>query len=217
MNFQDLRNVPRFKNQTVMAIKAPPEAKLHVPHPSDGLKIYMSSETGEIEVFLCPEEESLSGGGVESASDLELSPIKTRIMLSEANTTTTSEHDNGQDDELKRIIESSLSAAAAAALVPSASAADGGSSSSNNLISSLVNGGVNLGQTAVEDHNSGGNGVSDHVVTAPAAASDLFSAADASSLVVEGIPLDPPLEDDYVLSLDDHEGLDDLFLNIMSN
>ncbi len=74
---QDLRNVPRFKNQTVMAIKAPPEAKLHVPHPSDGLKIYMSSETGEIEVFLCPEEETRSGG--ESAeSDLELSPIKTR-------------------------------------------------------------------------------------------------------------------------------------------
>jgi hypothetical protein len=33
-----------------MAIKAPPEAKLHVPHPSDGLQIYMSSENGEIEV-----------------------------------------------------------------------------------------------------------------------------------------------------------------------
>ena len=47
---QDLRNIPRFRSQTVMAIKAPPEAKLHVPHPSDGLQIYMSSENGEIEV-----------------------------------------------------------------------------------------------------------------------------------------------------------------------
>ena len=52
--------MPRFKNQTIIAIKAPPEAKLHVPHPSDGLQIYMSSETGEIEVFLCPEEETRS-------------------------------------------------------------------------------------------------------------------------------------------------------------
>eukprot|EP00088_Acartia_fossae_P037251 TRINITY_DN3841_c0_g1_i1.p1 TRINITY_DN3841_c0_g1~~TRINITY_DN3841_c0_g1_i1.p1 ORF type:complete len:593 (-),score=166.58 TRINITY_DN3841_c0_g1_i1:516-2294(-) len=212
VSYQDLRNVPRFKNQTVMAIKAPPEAKLHVPHPSDGLKIYMSSETGEIEVFLCPEEESLSGGGGggESASDLELSPIKTRIMLSEANTT--SEHDNGQDDELKRIIESSLSAAAAAAaLPPSAAGAGVNSSNNNNIISSLVNSGVNLGTTAAVDHNNGG--VSAHVVTAPAAASDLFSAADASNLVVEGIPLDPPLEDDYVLSLDDHELLKRLLKN----
>jgi hypothetical protein len=50
MSLQDLRNIPRFKSQTVMAIKAPPEAKLHVPHPSEGLQIHMSSENGEIEV-----------------------------------------------------------------------------------------------------------------------------------------------------------------------
>ena len=29
-----------FKNQTVMAIKAPPEAKLQVPHPSEVTKHY---------------------------------------------------------------------------------------------------------------------------------------------------------------------------------
>lgn len=32
---QDLRSVGRFSNQEVLAIKAPPEAKLHVPPPSD--------------------------------------------------------------------------------------------------------------------------------------------------------------------------------------
>lgn len=53
-----------------MAIKAPPEAKLHVPHPSDGLQIYMSSESGEIEVFLCPEEETNPESGADSESDL---------------------------------------------------------------------------------------------------------------------------------------------------
>ena len=35
VTYQDLRSVPRFKNQTVMAINAPPEAKLQVPHPSE--------------------------------------------------------------------------------------------------------------------------------------------------------------------------------------
>jgi len=101
VSYQDLRNITRFKSQTVMAIKAPPDAKLHVPHPSDGLQIYMSSETGEIEVFLCPEEEALGHASApDSESDLELSPIKTRVMLSEA----TSE----ADDDLKKMIESSL-------------------------------------------------------------------------------------------------------------
>ena len=63
-----------------MAIKAPPEAKLHVPHPSDGLQIYMTSEAGEIEVFLCPEEEPANGGATsavhgESESDLVRSEL----------------------------------------------------------------------------------------------------------------------------------------------
>jgi hypothetical protein len=103
VSYQDLRSIPRFKSQTVMAIKAPPEAKLHVPHPSDGLQIYMSSESGEIEVFLCPEEDTNPQSGGESESDLELSPIKTKIMLSEA----TSEPE--PEDDLTKIIVSSLS------------------------------------------------------------------------------------------------------------
>ena len=35
VTYQDLRSIDRFINQTVMAIKAPPEAKLHVPHPEE--------------------------------------------------------------------------------------------------------------------------------------------------------------------------------------
>ena len=46
-----------------MAIKAPPEAKLQVPHPSEGMQIYMQSDRGEIEVFLCPDEENLGAVG----------------------------------------------------------------------------------------------------------------------------------------------------------
>ena len=35
VTYQDLRSIRRFAKQTVMAIKAPPEAKLQVPHPSE--------------------------------------------------------------------------------------------------------------------------------------------------------------------------------------
>ena len=35
VTYQDLRSIHKFANQTVMAIKAPPEAKLQVPHPSE--------------------------------------------------------------------------------------------------------------------------------------------------------------------------------------
>ena len=34
ITYQDLRGIPEYKHQTIMAIKAPPEAKLQVPHPS---------------------------------------------------------------------------------------------------------------------------------------------------------------------------------------
>ena len=127
-----------------------------------------------------------------------------RIMLSEA--TTTSENDP-QDEELKRIIESSLSAAAAA--VPG------------------VEGMVHLGGGSAVGGNNSHLHHSDQSAAAPAAAGDLFSCrgpvvdgfADASTVgALEAIPLDPPLGDDYVLNLGDHEGLDDLFLHdIMGN
>jgi len=164
VSYQDLRNIPRFKSQTVMAIKAPPEAKLHVPHPSDGLQIFMSSEAGEIEVFLCPEEEVLGGpavSGIDSESDLELSPIKTRIMLSEA----TSE----ADDDIKKMIESSL------------------------------------GQVLADNDSL-------------QQTDDLFQNGQGFSSMGEAVTLEPPIsEDDYVLSLADEEGLDDLFLDQLAS
>ncbi|KAK6644852.1 hypothetical protein RUM43_001125 [Polyplax serrata] len=55
VTYEDLRNIPSYKNQTVMVIKAPPEAKLRVPDPSKALQMYMKSENSEIEVFICPD------------------------------------------------------------------------------------------------------------------------------------------------------------------
>ncbi|XP_019874463.2 transcription factor E2F5-like [Aethina tumida] len=58
VTYQDLRSINRFRQKTVMAIKAPPNAQLLVPRGLDEdskYRIQMKSMEGEIEVFLCPE------------------------------------------------------------------------------------------------------------------------------------------------------------------
>ncbi|XP_051167966.1 transcription factor E2F3-like [Leptopilina boulardi] len=61
VTYHDLRSVSAYKDQAIMAVKAPPEATLHVPKPIPNygppkLQIHMRSTQGEIEVFLCPDE-----------------------------------------------------------------------------------------------------------------------------------------------------------------
>lgn len=61
VTYHDLRSVSAYKDQAIMAVKAPPEATLHVPQPVNNfgppkLQIHMRSTQGEIEVFLCPDE-----------------------------------------------------------------------------------------------------------------------------------------------------------------
>lgn len=57
ITYQDLRSIAKYKNKTVMAIKAPPNAKISVPEvvDNDCYQILMTSDNGEIEVFLCPD------------------------------------------------------------------------------------------------------------------------------------------------------------------
>lgn len=53
---QDLKNVDIFKDQTVIIIKAPPEAKLVLPDAKVPRDIHLKAEKGgEIDVFLCPD------------------------------------------------------------------------------------------------------------------------------------------------------------------
>lgn len=84
VTYRDIRSVKEFSDQTVIAIKAPSETKLEVPdprevcHPPNGissgslslfspqsLQIWLKSERGEIEVYLCPEDD----GSVANSSD----------------------------------------------------------------------------------------------------------------------------------------------------
>ncbi|KAM8998712.1 transcription factor E2F2 [Ara ararauna] len=57
VTYQDLRAISSFQEQTVIAVKAPPEAQLEVPGFSeDNFQLHLKSTTSPIEVYLCPEE-----------------------------------------------------------------------------------------------------------------------------------------------------------------
>ncbi|XP_045155104.1 transcription factor E2F2 [Echinops telfairi] len=57
VTYQDLRAVGNFKEQTVIAVKAPPQTRLEVPDKNEeNLQLYLKSTQGPIEVYLCPEE-----------------------------------------------------------------------------------------------------------------------------------------------------------------
>ncbi|XP_075629935.1 transcription factor E2F2 [Balearica regulorum gibbericeps] len=57
VTYQDFRAISSFQEQTVIAVKAPPETQLEVPDFSeDNLQLHLKSTDGPIEVYLCPEE-----------------------------------------------------------------------------------------------------------------------------------------------------------------
>lgn len=60
---QDLNSIDMFKEQIIVVIKAPPEAKLVLPDPHQPREIFLKSEKGEIDVFLCPESSETSPNG----------------------------------------------------------------------------------------------------------------------------------------------------------
>ena len=52
ISYQDIRSVLHFRDQRILAIKAPAEAQLYVPDSSEGNMMHMKSEQGEIGVHL---------------------------------------------------------------------------------------------------------------------------------------------------------------------
>ncbi|XP_066917575.1 transcription factor E2F2-like isoform X2 [Clytia hemisphaerica] len=55
VTYQDIRGVQDFNDKTVIAIKAPPETKLEVPDPAESIQIWLKSNNGPIDVYLCPD------------------------------------------------------------------------------------------------------------------------------------------------------------------
>ncbi|KAM5321871.1 transcription factor E2F2 [Glossophaga mutica] len=79
VTYQDIRAIGAFKEQTVIAVKAPPQTRLEVPDKSEeNLQIYLKSTQGPIEVYLCPEEmqepDSPAKEPIPSTSTLSASP-----------------------------------------------------------------------------------------------------------------------------------------------
>ncbi|NXQ20207.1 E2F2 factor, partial [Peucedramus taeniatus] len=56
VTYQDLRAISSFQEQTVIAVKVPPETQLEVPFSQENFQLYLKSTNGPIEVYLCPEE-----------------------------------------------------------------------------------------------------------------------------------------------------------------
>ncbi|KAH9495478.1 Transcription factor e2f2 [Bulinus truncatus] len=56
VTYQDIRSLGSLREQTVIAIKAPPETRLEVPDPENNIQIWLKSTRGAIDVFLCPDD-----------------------------------------------------------------------------------------------------------------------------------------------------------------
>ena len=68
VTYHDIRGIDAYNDQTVVAIKAPPETRLEVPDPSQEIQIWLKSTQGPIEVFLCPEDSV--GSSIDSQSSV---------------------------------------------------------------------------------------------------------------------------------------------------
>ncbi|XP_052863364.1 uncharacterized protein LOC128270002 [Anopheles cruzii] len=69
---QDLNSIEMFCEQTIVVIKAPPEAKLVLPDVQTPREIFLKSEKGEIDVFYCPKDTT---GSIDSPALLVGDPL----------------------------------------------------------------------------------------------------------------------------------------------
>ncbi|GAB0098491.1 hypothetical protein DMENIID0001_142320 [Sergentomyia squamirostris] len=72
---QDLASIDMFKDQSVIVIKGPQDAKLVIPE-NGGLEIMLKSDKGEIDVFLCPDASSTDNSSQYSTTEQLLKDIK---------------------------------------------------------------------------------------------------------------------------------------------
>lgn len=85
VRYEDLRKVPGFEGNTVIAVKAPKNACLEVPNPVETNKLQMMirSQFGEqVEVFICPDETKQKTEIWESAetADEPISALESRAI-----------------------------------------------------------------------------------------------------------------------------------------
>jgi len=193
LSYMDLRSVPNFRNQTILAIKAPSEFQLQVPDPSEGIRIHMKSEQDEIEVYICPEERrSGEDSGASGESDSDCSPHNSPVKPQ----------------------------AGAMALLPreqlnfdlGSDLSHQGHSSEIDMKKVYIECGDDLdcNQFTTSDQCEGGSGLGGGVL------SDIFNINQGTELamdsgnIIEGIELEPPLsEEDYPTMCLSNDALED--------
>lgn len=110
VTYQDIRNIDSLDEQTVIAIKAPPETRLEVPDPEHNIQIWLKSSKGPIEVYLCPEDttentadtSSSSIGSVSSSCGEESS--RSSFTTSEDSTSCDSFKENNRSSGMKNAL-----------------------------------------------------------------------------------------------------------------
>ncbi|XP_066598611.1 transcription factor E2F3 [Prorops nasuta] len=192
VTYHDLRSVVMYKDQAIMAVKAPPEATLHVPQPVNNigqpkLQMHIRSSHGEIEVFLCPDDPPVrppprpSSYIIPSSKTSEISCLPPELLVnggSDVKVEPVPSVEVNLDNDINRPSTSGIRTGMRDKLLCESD--DDGPMGGGNF------------QFQTEDQNS----------------SDL-SVFNIGDFI---LPLEPPLsESDYLFSLGTEEGLSDLF------
>ncbi|NXN06445.1 E2F6 factor, partial [Indicator maculatus] len=81
VTYQDIRSIPAFQGQIVIAIKAPEETKLEIPIPKeDCIEVRVKSTKGPIDVYLCEGEQEKPGA--KTFEDMDTVTSETELSVS---------------------------------------------------------------------------------------------------------------------------------------
>ncbi|XP_013413632.1 transcription factor E2F6 [Lingula anatina] len=192
VTYQDIRGVESFKDQTVVAIKAPPQTRLEVPDPAQNIQIWLKSSKGPIEVYLCPEETS--------AKDEK----KSKNLTHKQSSTTSASNITGNMNNNATVTSNSrrvVSRTDTPSSVSSSSSSSVFSSEESNSRDSFQ-GDPTLKHALLDDQD----------ISPDAEGQSLLQQTEDQHFDVPFVCLEPPLsEEDYMFSLEDSEGISDLF------
>jgi hypothetical protein len=205
VKYQDLMDIPAFRRSTCHAIKALPETELIVPHysadwdRSDGYQMHVSSKSGEIAVMYVPEASRDGSSSEDSDSSPMQSPVKfTQTGIASGSGLLPREQLNFDMGPSSDPLNSSgYEVDVKDVYIEAGDDMDCRQFTTSDQVTSSVSG---LGDMQCED-------ASHRELT------ELFSSPGGGNLL-EGIELEAPLsEQDYPMLLNDHDTLEDLFLD----
>lgn len=69
VSYHDIRGLQAFHEDTVVAIKAPPDTRLEIPDPTERIQIWLKSKNGPVDIYLCPAERGSDEAAADAAAD----------------------------------------------------------------------------------------------------------------------------------------------------